>query len=293
MSRRVMAGAVLVPALAAGAGVGVALTSPTPAGANGQGDPLYGDIDGDGWEDRAVLAVDPATSRCAVSVQLGLPGGGEFGVPKTYYYPAPGTGPWCPDMGVIVDLGGDGVSELVLAWFDGRPPDGVDSGPAGAGELRAGRRVHGHLPAQLDRHRRLQHRRARRRLGVHRPGRRLPEWLNTPVGELVPGPLQVPFAGLGPASSPTSTRTAPPTSPSRTPTGGTRRTPSSPCRASPSPSTTARSSTSSGPTSTTGRGTIVTDVNHDGHTDVRSVNNDTGVVRTFLGNGAGMFTLAK
>ena len=42
-----------------------------------------------------------------------------------------------------------------------------------------------------------------------------------------------------------------------------------------------------------GWGAIVTDVNHDGHTDVRSINNDTGVVRTFLNNGAGVFTLAK
>ncbi len=48
-----------------------------------------------------------------------------------------------------------------------------------------------------------------------------------------------------------------------------------------------------GPTPNYGWGAIVTDVNHDGHTDVRSINNDTGVVRTFLGNGAGVFTLAK
>jgi hypothetical protein len=122
MSVRLQAGAVLLPALTATAG----LASAAPAGANGQGDPLFGDLDGDGVTDRAVLVADPVKARCGVVVQLGN-GAGAYGPPRTYYYPEPGTSDirYCPDMGVIVDLGGDGVSELVLAWFAGRP-EGVE-----------------------------------------------------------------------------------------------------------------------------------------------------------------------
>ena len=119
MTRRMMAGAVLVPALAAGAGV--ALAEPRARGANGIGDPLFGDLNGDGNTDRAVLSQGPAGS-CGVTVQLG-DGFTRFGPPTTYTYPDPDPAiDYCPDMGVIVDLGGDGVSELVLAWWAGRPP---------------------------------------------------------------------------------------------------------------------------------------------------------------------------
>lgn len=288
MSRRVMAGAALVPALAAGGGVALA----APAGANGQGDPLYGDIDGDGWEDRAILSVDPATSRCAVSVQLGLPGGGEFGVPETYFYPAPGTGPWCPDMGVIVDLGGDGVTELVLAWFNGRPP-GVDQDllvlqnfvpvggftaiyqPSSIGTAHFDTDGLVDLWEYTDQ------------------GDGFQTWLNTPSGELVPGPMQVPFGGLGPYEFADfdengATDIAFPYSERYDPAQPTL------------PGMGVAVALDDGTIVdleradlSYGWGAIVTDVNHDGHTDVRSVNNDTGVVRTFLGNGAGVFTLAK
>jgi hypothetical protein len=87
------------------------------AQANGPGDPLIGDIDGDGRTDRVTLG---ATSHgdCAVFVELGKKHGG-FRHPKRYTFDLPGDPPTCPDMGVIVDLAGDGDAELVLAFFDG------------------------------------------------------------------------------------------------------------------------------------------------------------------------------
>ena len=126
MQRRMMAGAVMVPALAVGAGVVLAL----PAGAtraedpNGIGDPLHGDLNGDGHTDIALLSSGP--TGCNVTVQLG-DGFTSYGPPTTYSYPAPDVDfGYCPDMGVIVDLGGDGVSELVLAWWAGHPPGVAD-----------------------------------------------------------------------------------------------------------------------------------------------------------------------
>lgn len=95
------------------------LAGATPAGAqgNGQGDPLYGDLNGDGVEDRATLGAD--ATGCTVAVELG-DGAGGYLPASTYTYPNTSDVGYCPDMGVIVDLGGDGVSELVLAWFWGR-----------------------------------------------------------------------------------------------------------------------------------------------------------------------------
>jgi hypothetical protein len=95
------------------------LASATPAGAqaNGQDDPLYGDLNADGVDDRATLGGSAA--GCTVAVELG-DGAGGYLPASTYTYPNTSDVGYCPDMGVIVDLGGDGVSELVLAWFWGR-----------------------------------------------------------------------------------------------------------------------------------------------------------------------------
>jgi hypothetical protein len=122
--RRITTLAAGVPALAALGTAGLAGTA-SPAGAL-PGDPLYGDLNGDGYEDRALLT-EEGPGTCGVAVQLGSSWSGHYGPVTTYRYDAPGTDiAYCPDLGVIVDLGGDGVSELVLAWFDGAPPDQSD-----------------------------------------------------------------------------------------------------------------------------------------------------------------------
>lgn len=97
-----------------------------PGRAAGSGEPFYGDLDRDGHADRVTLAPVPANG-CPVRVERGRPGGG-YHSPRTYYYPEPGEAGigGCADMGVVVDLGGDGRVELVLAWFAGRP-EGVDA----------------------------------------------------------------------------------------------------------------------------------------------------------------------
>jgi hypothetical protein len=90
---------------------------PAAAQANGQGDPLVGDVDGDGRIDRVTLGT-ARDGQCAVFVEFGKKDGG-LRHPKRYTYDVPGDPPGCPDMGVIVDLAGDGDAELVLAWFNG------------------------------------------------------------------------------------------------------------------------------------------------------------------------------
>ena len=103
----------------------MAIIGAAPAALAGyQGEPLFGDLNGDGIADRAILDGGGPT-ECGVQVALGN-GSGGYGPATTYTYEAPGDYVHCPDMGVVVDLGGDGTVELVLAWFDGRPP-GVET----------------------------------------------------------------------------------------------------------------------------------------------------------------------
>ncbi|MDG4824797.1 hypothetical protein O7635_23345 [Asanoa sp. WMMD1127] len=94
-----------------------------PAFAGGQYEPLLGDVNADGRTDRATL-VD-LEGDCGVDVELGQAGGG-FGPATRYTWPDPSEVGYCPDLGVIVDLGGNGTAELLLAYFNGRTP-GVDS----------------------------------------------------------------------------------------------------------------------------------------------------------------------
>ena len=114
----------IVPIVAAGAFTGgvTGIGGVLPAGAQTPSPPFLGDLDGDGLADRITLGTTGVD--CPITVEAGLPGGG---------YGAPVAHPWslvpgepteiCPDRGAVVDLGGDGVSELVVTWFSG-PPDG-------------------------------------------------------------------------------------------------------------------------------------------------------------------------
>jgi hypothetical protein len=106
----------LVAAMLVATVTAVVATAPNAA-AGGQGDPLKGDVNGDGLVDRVMLGRAPG--QCTVRVRHGQPGGG-YGPAQTHAYPQPSpTESYCPDLGVIVDLGGDGVVELVLGWFAG------------------------------------------------------------------------------------------------------------------------------------------------------------------------------
>jgi hypothetical protein len=99
----------------------VGAMAPDTAWAGGQGDWLRGDLNRDGLVDRAALGV--ATSGdCTVSVHLGRPGGTYLPATTYRYLRPPNAESGCPDLGVAVDLGGDGITELLVGWFSGRPP---------------------------------------------------------------------------------------------------------------------------------------------------------------------------
>jgi hypothetical protein len=107
--------------------LGATATTATTAAPESIGTPvgaaIIGDLTGDGLTDRILLGSGPGY-QCRVTVRRGLPGG-EHGPRETHLYPAPSsTSPrHCPDLGAVADLGGDGVVELVLAWFDEAPLD--------------------------------------------------------------------------------------------------------------------------------------------------------------------------
>ena len=182
--RKATFGALALPVLATGGLVAGA----QPAGA--QTPTLNGDLDGDGRADRATLVASGSVpGSCAVSVELGLAGGG-YGPATSYDFTVPGADyDYCPDMGVIVDLGGDGVSELVLAWFAGSPV-------ATAGDLLVLRDfvpVDGfaamYQPSTISTH----DFNADGLVDIYQTtdqGDGFQSYLNTPSGELVPGPVQ-------------------------------------------------------------------------------------------------------
>jgi hypothetical protein len=184
--RKWTTGALAFPVLAGG--VTSLVAGAGPAGAQGTGTPLTGDLDGDHVADRATL-VDSG-GACSVSVELGLPGGG-YGPATSYPFEVPDAQyPYCPDMGVIVDLGGDAVSELVLAWFYGSPVAGEDAdllvlrdfAPVGGFDAIAQPSTIEALDLDAD-----------GLVDIYETtdqGDGFRSFLNTPSGELVPGPLQ-------------------------------------------------------------------------------------------------------
>lgn len=115
----------MTPRIAVMAVLAVVVTGALPAGPSwsaGPNQPFYGDLDRDGYVDRVTL-IPLAANGCPVRVERGRSGGGYYPA-RTYHYPEPGQAGvgGCADMGVVVDLGGDGRVELVVAWFAGRPP---------------------------------------------------------------------------------------------------------------------------------------------------------------------------
>ncbi|MCG8920423.1 FG-GAP-like repeat-containing protein [Actinokineospora sp. PR83] len=98
---------------------GLLAVSVWPAAAAGPNKPFLGDLNEDGRADRVTLGSVGLTSTCTVSVQDGLVGGG-FAAAVQHSYVSPRTSgplPYCPDMGEVVDLGGDGTPEIVTTGF--------------------------------------------------------------------------------------------------------------------------------------------------------------------------------
>ncbi|MFD9734689.1 FG-GAP repeat domain-containing protein [Umezawaea sp. NPDC059074] len=92
----------------------------SPALANLANQPIIGDLDGDGRLDRATLGrIGIGNPTCTVSVETRKPDG-TYLAPVVHSYTSPMTRePRCPNMGVAVDLKGDGETELVTTQFDG------------------------------------------------------------------------------------------------------------------------------------------------------------------------------
>lgn len=91
------------------------LVVPPAAGAGGQFEPMYGDLNGDRIADRVRIA--NSSTSCGFTVDLGLPSGG-YAKPVRYSYVSVMDSGNCGDMGAIIDLGGDGVNEIVLTGFN-------------------------------------------------------------------------------------------------------------------------------------------------------------------------------
>lgn len=95
----------------------VVVPAPT-AHAGGEGEPIHGDLNRDGHPDRTTLT-QLTDRQCGVRVEYGGVGGYRPAVSHRYQLPPDAGTEYCPDMGVVFDVAGDGVMDLVLGFFWG------------------------------------------------------------------------------------------------------------------------------------------------------------------------------
>lgn len=108
----------------------VCLSAPA-ASAGGPNQPIMADVTGDGRTDSTTLSEivppDVGTTAhrrvCELVVRPGLPGGG-FGAPQVHpYLTLNSEDSYCPDMGTATNIAPDRSQELVVTWFAGRPSE--------------------------------------------------------------------------------------------------------------------------------------------------------------------------
>ncbi|CRK62113.1 hypothetical protein [Alloactinosynnema sp. L-07] len=96
----------------------VALSLVAPGTAAAGNTTFYGDLNGDGRSDRITLgSTGSARTDCTITVSYRIVGS-IFRAPVVYPFTSPAPyAPFCPNKGEAVDLGGDGVVELVTTHF--------------------------------------------------------------------------------------------------------------------------------------------------------------------------------
>jgi hypothetical protein len=95
----------------------VALSAAGTAAAGNSNQPFLGDLNNDGRSDRVTLGPVGMTRTCTLRVEYRRPDG-TFRAPVTHTYTSPATAmPYCPNMGEVVNLGGDHRAEIILTNF--------------------------------------------------------------------------------------------------------------------------------------------------------------------------------
>jgi hypothetical protein len=93
------------------------LAGPGTALAGNMNQPIHGDFNADGTVDRVVLGPAGNNPVCTLTVEYRR-ADGTYEPPRSHSFTSPYTrGPYCPDMGVAIDLGGKGKTDLVLTGF--------------------------------------------------------------------------------------------------------------------------------------------------------------------------------